>query len=151
MGDKEPLDDSSISHGMCEPCSDHFSRLQDGLSLGEYLDDFPLPVIAVDGDGRVLAANQQMATLLGKEQRDLAGLLGGDVMECAYARLPEGCGKTVHCETCAVRLAVMRTLETGEPQQRVPAFVQRDEGRLDVWISTSPVGRTVRVVIDTSR
>lgn len=147
LGDTEPLADERVSHGICSDCERHFSRQLDGLSLGEYLDDFPHPVIAIDGDGRVLAANQQMAARLGVEQRELRGLLGGNVLECARARLPGGCGQTVHCSACTVRLALRHTIDTGESLYRVPAYVKRAGGRLDLWISTRSVGDVVKVVI----
>ncbi len=148
INDKAPLDDERISHGMCPACEEHFGQQLDGLSLGAYLDNFPHPVIAVDGDGRLLAANRQMGELLGKPQQELAGLLGGDAFECCYARLPGGCGHTVHCETCTIRRAVRHTGDTGEPLHRQRAYVDRRDGRLDVLISTYLVGDVVKVVID---
>ena len=36
-------------------------------------------------------------------------------MECVYSRHPGGCGKTVHCEACAIRDSVTKTYRTGEP------------------------------------
>jgi len=84
----------------------------------------------------VLAANQLMADALHKSDRELFGLLGGEVLECARARRSEGCGRTVHCATCPVRSAVIHTAETGESCERVPAYLELADGRKSLVIST---------------
>jgi len=104
--------------------------------------------MVVDGDGRIMAANQMMADMLGKSDREFFGLLGGEAMECAYARLPGGCGGTTHCPTCTIRQTVLRALETGEPQMRVPAYLNRDDGRMSLTISTWKRDGVVTVRID---
>jgi PAS domain-containing protein len=148
LGSKPPLEDESITHSMCPRCEDHFRRQWEGLSLGEYLDDFPRPVLVVSGENRVVAANRPMAELLGKPRRELYGLLGGEALECQHARLPEGCGRTIHCETCTIRRNVTRTLETGEPLERVQAHLDRDDGRTELLISTRLVEGLVQVVVE---
>ena len=100
--DKEPFDQDILSHTMCPECYEHYWRQWEGLSLGEYLDGFDAPVLMVDADGRIAAANQAAADRLGKADRRAEGLLGGEAMECVYSRLPEGCGKTVHCAEARV-------------------------------------------------
>jgi PAS domain-containing protein len=148
LGEKEPLDDPSVSHGMCGACQAHYRRQLKGLSLGEYLDDVSGPVLVVDEDVRMIAANRLMAELLGQRPGDLVGLRGGEVLECAYARRPGGCGQQVHCRTCAIRNSVKNTFSTGEPCVRVPAFLERKEGRLDVLVSTRKRGPVVQVLIE---
>jgi len=150
LGDKEPLDGDSVTHGMCDSCADHFGQQWDGLGLGEYLDRFDCPVLALNGDRRVVAANQAMADLMGKSERDVCGLLGGEAMECLYSRLPEGCGNTVHCETCTIRKTVMEVLETGESREQVPAYVDRGERRLALTISAHERDGIVVLVIEES-
>jgi PAS domain-containing protein len=151
LGYKEPLDGDSVTHGMCDACSDHFGRQWDGLDLGEYLDQFDHPVLAVNGDRRIVAANQRMADMLGKSERRVFGLLGGEAMECLYSRLPEGCGNTIHCKTCTVRNTVMEVLETGESRERVPAYVDRGDRRVELTISAHKRDGIVLLVIDESR
>jgi len=92
-----------------------------------------------------------MADMLGKSQRRVFGLLGGEVMECRYARLPEGCGNTVHCKTCAIRNTVMEVLETGEPRERVSAYVDREDRRVGLTISAYKRDLIVLLVVDESR
>ena len=148
LGDKEPVDDPAISHSICPACRDHFRRQWRGMSLGEYLDAFPGPVVVVDEDLRTIAANQPMAELLGRRLDDVVGLRGGEALECAHARRPGGCGKSVHCRTCTIRNSVTTTYETGEPCLRVPATVERPEGALACLISTCRRGAAVQVVIE---
>jgi len=148
MGTKEPLDDDSVSHTMCKPCYEHFWRQWDGLALGEYLDDFAFPVMAVNADRRMVAANHLMAELLQAPERRLEGLLGGEAMECVYARSPEGCGNAVHCETCTVRITVQDTHATGRAHKGVPAKLTRASGEVDLVISTEKRGDVVLVLIE---
>ena len=151
LGEKEPLEVDVVTHGMCDACADHFGRQWAGLGLGEYLDRFDRPVLAVNQDGRVVAANQAMADMLGKSDRRVFGLLGGEAMDCRYARLPEGCGSTVHCKTCTVRNTVTEVLETGEPREGVSAYVDRGDRRVGLTISAYKRDRFVLLVVDESR
>ena len=148
LGEKEPLDDDMVSHGMCAECEGYFSRQWAGLRLGEHLDDIDLPAMAVDQDARVIAVNQRMAEMLGKNDREYFGLLGGEVMDCQFARLPEGCGKTVHCQTCTIRRTVTKAVDTGRPQLRVPAYLNQIDRRVNMLISAYEHDGFVRIVIE---
>ena len=148
LGEKEPLGNDMVSHGMCTACADYFSKQWSGLDLGEFLDRYDRPVLAVNPDGRIVAANQHMADLLGKSERDLFGLLGGEVMECRFARLPGGCGETVHCKTCTIRNTVMAVMERGESREKVRAYLNRLERRVELTISAYKRDRVVLLMID---
>jgi len=147
-GEKEPLEDKRISHGMCEACFDHFQRQQDGLPLDEYLDGFDSPVLIVNQEGRIAAANQAAKDMLGAPNREITGLLSGEAMECCYARLPAGCGKTLHCETCTIRKTIMHTLQTGTPMKKAPVKVTRNGVERDLVISSDRVDGLIRVEIE---
>ena len=149
LGEKEPLDNPSVSHGMCTACHAHFRRQWRGLSLSEYLDAFTFPVVVLDKDCRTIAANRPMAEWLGRGSEEVVGLLGGEALECANARKPGGCGKTVHCRTCTIRNSVRATFETGEPCVRVPASLARPEGPVRLLVSTRQRGPVVQVIIET--
>jgi hypothetical protein len=129
---------TDVSHGMCEPCGDHFERLWAGMPLGEYLDELGSPVLLMDGSGRVLAMSQKLADLLGVDRASASGLLGGEALACVRSRLPEGCGRTVHCRDCAIRRAVEAVARTGQPRERVAAYLDRPEGRVDLRVSARP-------------
>ena len=150
IGEKEPLDDDNVSHGMCEDCYEYYQEQIKGLSLDEFLNKFEAPVLIVDEEGRIVAANEMAETITGrgKSSRDLIGLLGGEVMECVYARLPEGCGRTEHCVACSIRNTVMASMESGEPQVRVPVKLQRKERETRMTISTTKIFSLVRIVIE---
>jgi PAS domain-containing protein len=138
-----------VSHGMCEPCARHFERLWAGIPLGEYLDDLPSPVIVVDGNGRVLAMNQKLADLLGADRAAAVGLMGGEAFACVRSRLPEGCGRTVHCRECTIRRTVEEVARTGKPKERVRAYLNRADGRVDLRVSARPAkAGTVQVTIE---
>ncbi len=140
-----------VSHGICPDCQDNLA-FQMGVDLHKYLDSLKTPVVLVDQSGSVVAANAVMLSVLGKESSDIHGFPGGDVFECAYARLPQGCGHTVHCSGCTVRRAVMRTFETGISEIRTPAVLIRDNDGIpeqyDLAISTEKVGDKVLLQID---
>jgi PAS domain-containing protein len=148
LGVKPPIEDCSLTHGMCPECADYFGRQWAGLTHSEYLERFDYPVVLLEAEGRVVAANRAAAAVLGREPSEAVGLLGGEAMECAHARLPEGCGKTVHCATCAIRNAVTRTHGTGVPLLRVPARLARGDRGLDLLLSTSLEGEVVRLVVE---
>ncbi len=147
LGHKAGLASGQTSHGMCPECADHFRRMWEGMSLGEYLDQFEVPVLVVDADARVVAGNQALAAALGKSERQTCGLLGGQAMACVHSRLPEGCGKTVHCKTCTVRNTVEAALEAGKPQLQVPAYLESEQGGVDLLIPAIPRENLVHVAI----
>lgn len=136
LRDKEPLDDPTTTHAICGACFEHYAPQWDGQSLGEFLDRFDSPVVAVDEDSRVLAINQSAAEHYGIEQRDAAGLLGGEAFECAHARLPGGCGQTIHCKGCAIRNTVAETQRSGRTMQRVPASLTTQDRTAQLLVST---------------
>lgn len=136
---------SEVSHGMCEPCEGHFEKLWDGMSVSEYLDTLADAVLVVDRNGQVLASNEKLATMFGRES---PGQLMGHAFACARSRLPGGCGKTVHCRECTIRRAVIRVHETGEPIARAPAWLRTDAGRIELKISAAPVNGAVKVVVE---
>ena len=136
MGEREPLASEDVSHGICKECTEEFPQRWGGAELGRYLDLFEMPVIAVNRDSLVIAANQHMASMLGEPQRSVFGLLGGQVMECEYSKLPGGCGHTTHCPACTIRRTVMATMEDGQNRDNVSAVLQREDGAVVMSIST---------------
>ncbi len=129
---------TEVSHGMCEPCGRHFERLWAGMPMDEYLDGLENPVLLTDGEGRVLAMNAKLAELIGVDRDKCRGLTGGEAFACVHSRLPEGCGRTVHCRECAVRRTVETVARTGKPTERVPAYLDVEGGRIDLRISAKP-------------
>ncbi len=146
--EKAPLGDTSSSHSICPACFDHYAAQWDGLRLGEFLDRFELPVVALDMDVRVTAINKALARRRGIHSREAAGLMGGELFECDHARRPEGCGRSVHCKGCAVRNVVVETISTGEPQSLVPASLLTDGERVDLHLSSYQREGTIFLIIE---
>jgi len=125
---KEPYDTieigvsmgEAVQQGICEKCIDNFLSPR-GVTLRQYLDRLPVPVLVVDRDMVVQMANAAARRKLGKNDKEMEQYRGGDVFACAHARLPGGCGRTIHCSGCAIRQSVMKTWETGEALHAVPA------------------------------
>jgi hypothetical protein len=123
-----------------------------GMPLREYLDGLGMPVAVVDETGRIKTASDQTCRLLQKKRADIEGYLGGDVFECEYAKLPGGCGETIHCSGCTIRRTVTKTLQTGESQHQVPAYLNQatPDGtqQVHLLISTEKVENVVLLQID---
>ena len=148
IGSQAPWEDHRVSHGMCEECLNHYERQIEGLPLDRYLDGFDAPVMIVDGEGRTAAANEMAATMCGKPQKELVGLLGGEAMECAYARRPGGCGKTEHCEACTIRNAVTATVERRKGLAPRWVKLRRETGDVQMQIATRYFDGIVRIVVN---
>jgi PAS domain-containing protein len=129
---------TDVSHGMCESCGQHFERLWAGMPVDEYLDDLPEPVLITDADGRIIAMNSKLAELIGADRATTRGITSGEAFACVHSRLPEGCGRTVHCRECAVRRTVEMVARTGKPKERVSAYLDVEDGRIDLRISAKP-------------
>ena len=139
-----------VTHSICDACK--ISVIYKHIPLLDVLENLVQPVLVVDSEGVVDAANGAARDMLGKELENIKGRLGGQVMECAYAKLPMGCGKTEHCTGCAIRNTVMKTFSTGSPQKKVEAyqFIDTPQGkkRMRFFISTEMVGEIVLLRID---
>ena len=129
---------TDVSHGMCEACGKHFEKLWAGMPVGEYLDELGAPVILVDGEGRVVAMNRKLAELIGADPEKVRGLLGGEALACVHSRLPEGCGRTLHCRECTIRRTFETVARTGKPVERVLAYLDTAAGRVDLRVSARP-------------
>lgn len=146
-----PGDPSLISHGICSVCLPTF-LWRNGRPISDFLDALPGPIFVVDAEGRIVGANTRGLQQVSKDLVAIEGRLGGEVFECKYARLPEGCGRTLHCKTCTIRKTVTKTFETGESCLRVPAFIDLADISKDMTvrflISTEKVNDVVLLRID---
>ncbi len=148
LGERGAADDESVTHGICEPCADWLVHRSHGLDLSEYLDGFEVPVAIFDREVRLVACNQKFSALVGKPVRPMVSALVGEALECRFARMPEGCGRTIHCQTCTIRRAIEHTVATGEPRRRVPASLEHESETVDLLISSERVGEVVRMLIE---
>ena len=140
--------DTEISHGICSSCRDNIV-FQEGVQLQRYIESFAIPILVVDSNVKVTAVNSRACEILGKEPKTIVQHLGGNVFECEYARLPEGCGRTIHCSGCTIRKAVTKCFATGKPQSMVPAYINPDSpSSRTLSITTVKVDNLVMLRID---
>jgi len=136
---------------LCAACSE-LMVFQMGVPLQTFIDRLPAPIFVVNDNVEVQAANTLGLKLLNKESRAVLKKLGGIVFECAYARLPEGCGKTVHCSGCAIRRAVYQTFESGKSLSDVPATIhhsgQGEPQDIALLISTEKMGDVILLKVE---
>lgn len=120
-----------------------------------FLNQLEAPTILVDEDTRVLEANDEALHVLGKSRDDVVGYRGGDILECAHALLPGGCGRTVHCAGCEMRRSVTHTYTTGVGVDHHVAFIRQPArtghaapADREITISTEKVGGLVLLRLD---
>jgi nitrogen-specific signal transduction histidine kinase len=113
--------DPSTSHGMCPACSRALTSQDDGVSLQSHIDSIPIPIILVSRNNSIVATNAEADRLLGRKPEATLQLPFGTVFDCVHSRLPEQCGRTIHCSGCVIRNCVSATFNTGAPQVSVPA------------------------------
>jgi hypothetical protein len=112
----------AITGAACEECRAELLQPPTAQSLADYLDRLAVPVLVLADDVRVIGANAVARSVLGKDAATLTGCLPGDVIECAYAKLPGGCGNTEHCKACTIRQLVTGSHLTGASHRFVPAY-----------------------------
>lgn len=136
-----------VSHGICSSCSGFFLRNVSEPVMGVFLDRVSFPVLVVDDDVKVVDGNEAALRLVGKTKEEVAGFRGGELFECAYARLPGGCGKSDHCRGCVIRNSVTHTAMTGESVIDEPCHLRQHTVSGDKWrrylVSTSRMGEVV--------
>ena len=152
MGDREPVADLRITHGICPPCHAHMIARMEIKPLPENIELLDKPVVVVDVEGRFMTCNRKAEELLCSSRHSFLGYLGGEFFECDHARCVPGCGKNLACPECPIRNTVALTRETGISQEGMPAFLNtHKEGkpvRLNLLISTEKDGENVRLRID---
>ena len=145
---------SPVTHGICKSCAKKLIT-QPSESLHQFLDRLGIPVLLCDDKNDIFAANSLAADILGKKLTDIETNRIGDVLECTHARTPEGCGETVHCKSCTIRIAVLDTFGTGKGLSKIKAYpdTQYDEEKRNLCfeISTEKVGEFVLLKIDDIR
>jgi len=152
MGEREPVNDLRMTHGICPPCYEHMKARMRVKPLPEYLDSLSKPVVVVDVEGRFMTCNRKAEEILGSKRDAFLGYLGGEFLECDNARSVVGCGKNLACSDCPITRTIKETRDTGVIQENVPAFLNTvDSGksvRRKMTISTEKDGEYVRLRID---
>lgn len=138
--------DDEVSHGVCPSCHQKILS-QYGFDARKFLELFDAPVLLVDDDARVLAANHLALSLTGRSAAAAHRRYCGDVLECVNACLEKGCGKTQFCPDCIFRNSVTETYTTGRPVTDRPATLCRrrvgGDGKVRMLVSTRKDGDAV--------
>lgn len=140
-------EDREITHGICDECATNI-EFQQGVKLARFLDALNAPLLVRDEHDNVQTLNQAASKLLGIDRRVFAAKKRGLVFECQHARHPEGCGRTIHCSGCAIRIAVQQTATTGRGVLRQPATLKQDDKEVCLLITTEKVGTIILLRID---
>jgi hypothetical protein len=139
------------SDGVCRNCLPKLVK-ELGQPLWEFIDELSTPILIVREDMRVVAANVAARALSPEPLEELAGLLCGEVIGCLHSREEGGCGKTVHCLSCAIRKCVNYTSVTGESCFDIPTYpdIGLLSGKTDVRfrVSTGKKGDFVLLKIE---
>ena len=139
------------SHGVCKSCYDTILA-RHGFNARRFLDMLDTPVFLVDDDVRILAANTCALAIANNPIEQVQGKLGGKILECINAFLPEGCGKTPFCPDCPIRKSVNETYATGHAVKQRPAELCRKikdtKENLHLLISTRKAGNVVLLQLE---
>ena len=74
------------------------------------LDAIPSPVLLVDDDVNIIAANAAANSFIGVDAETILRKRGGDVMGCLHStKTAAGCGHADMCRQCVIRNSVGRT------------------------------------------
>lgn len=140
-----------ISHGICKECAVDLLGPKKS-SLMDFLDNLGVPVLVVGSDVTIDYTNKHSRNFLQKEMSRIEGLRAGEVFDCAYSMLPEGCGKTIHCVGCTIRNTITETYNSGNSHLRTPAYLilgtPDDNREIKLLISTEKVADVVLLRID---
>lgn len=99
------------------------------------------PMLFIDAERQVVAANLQLAKLLGKPLAEMLGRRPGELLGCVRAAPPEVCGATQFCRYCGANRAIRRAVDEGVPaleECRVLTDGKQGPGALDLEVRTTP-------------
>ena len=137
------------SHGICADCSFSF-RSGTGVGLRRFLNSTDVPVLAMNSDARVLAANSAGALVLGKTTAAMQNQYTGVVIDCE--RSGEGCGRNAGCSGCKLRESIRATHADGVARNGVvsshPFKSSKGDGIFTVEFSTARVRDVVVLAVE---
>lgn len=130
----------SIIHDITERKKAEQELERSRAELKAVYDQAPFLMCVVNRSSEVLYANRAFAEFTGKSEEMLRLGRPGAVLRCINALdNPRGCGYGKHCETCALRVAMKETFETGSSQEVVEyrATVDHDGSQQDLVMLAS--------------
>ncbi len=107
------------------------------------LNHAPVMICLLDEDLRVVQVNQAAIQFAGRPESELQGKRGGEFIGCLHVHDdPRGCGYGPECAGCPMRTAVLKTLTTGDPCQRLavqPSVAGGRDSRLTLLMSVARI------------
>ena len=107
------------------------------------LNAIPLMIFIVDGDVRIRDLNHAATTVFGLDKATILNRRGGEVLHCLHAHdVPEGCGRALFCNNCAIRKSVTRCLEgqaVTRRRSKVELLIAGTKKEIELLITASPM------------
>jgi PAS domain-containing protein len=120
--------------------------------MQEFLDRFPGPVLVMDPEENVLAANQRAIEISAVAPDQIRGMKCGNVLKCQQAEKPEGCSRSDKCRCCIMLQAMRYSHSTGLPRVRIPASPEfewlGDDKRTVIYVSSEKIGDLVILTLE---
>lgn len=139
-----------ISHGICIDCARKmFETMSEPMQ--EFLDKFPGPVLVMDPEENVLAANHRAIEISAVAPDQIRGMKCGNVLKCQQAEKSEGCSRSDKCRRCVMLQAMRYSHSTGLPKVRIPAspeFEWLDGRRTVIYVSSEKIGDLVILTLE---
>lgn len=126
---------------MTGPTSELSSR---NPTLATLLEAAGVVIMLVDRQRQILFANTDLLRAVGLESAEaLIGARPGEALRCLHAvDGPEGCGTTLHCQSCGVNQAILASQSKEKSSERECLLAVEREGRhvaLEYMVKASPV------------
>jgi signal transduction histidine kinase len=86
----------------------------------------------LDENRQVVAVNHSFLAMIGiRDPAEILGLRPGEIVRCVHAdKQPAGCGTTEFCATCGAAVAIVTSLATGKPEERLCALSVSRDGKV---------------------
>ena len=145
--EKQPFNNTELTNGICLHCYTPPLMMISGYCYNEYLETFDAATIILNSHHEILGVNQSAQAMLGKPLDILINMRNGDAFDCPHAKLPEGCGKTIHCETCTIRSLLLKTRELGISSHNEHVSVETKDGKKEFLMSVVFYDDLIQVII----
>ena len=107
------------------------------------LDAIPSPVLLVDEDVNIIAANAAANSFIGVDAETVLRKRGGDVMGCLHStKTPGGCGHAEMCRQCVIRNSVGRTFlgnKVVRARTKMELHNEGDKKNVFILVTTAPI------------
>jgi hypothetical protein len=137
MGEVEPLEDPSITSGICKSCYDSYSPQWLSRNFDQYLPEDEVAACVFNKDLRILAVTPRFNAIFAGRRKDVRGLLCGEVLCCYYStsQCQVSCGETEHCSSCKIRDAINGVFQTGKSRPHLQVAFEKEHGEHKLTVS----------------